>query len=228
MQIVAVLAIVLVNAVASGLAFRGTRAGEPSFWWLACGPTIALALVAIARAWRDGTLGGSLRPRAGDASLGIFTAFLLFAAAFAFSHYVAPPGSSREMWITRVYLQVGDPASLEAHVTLLNVGLVVVAAAEEIVWRGLVMQLLAERYGTKSAWILQAVAYAVSYVPTIFALAPAAGQVNPVLVLLALPAGLAWGYLAHRTGRLPAAIVSHGLFDWLVVVMFRLWGGGSL
>jgi len=34
-----------------------------------------------------------------------------------------------------------------------------------------------------------------------------------------------WGAMAKRFGRLVPSIISHAMFDWAVVVMFRLWGG---
>jgi membrane protease YdiL (CAAX protease family) len=56
-----------------------------------------------------------------------------------------------------------------------------------------------------------------------WALAAPSG-LNPILPLAALGAGLVWGAMARRFGRLVPSIVSHVLFDWCIVVMFRLWG----
>ena len=98
-----------------------------------------------------------------------------------------------------------------------------VAAAEEIVWRGLATSLLAETIGSRFAWAAGAGLYALAYVPTMAALAVPSGP-NPLLPIAALGAGLVWGAMARRAGRLTPGIVSHALFDWCVVVMFRLWG----
>jgi hypothetical protein len=52
---------------------------------------------------------------------------------------------------------------------------------------------------------------------------PDAGP-NPLVPLAALGAGLVWGWMAQRYERLLPGIFSHVLFDWTVVMMFRLWG----
>jgi membrane protease YdiL (CAAX protease family) len=149
---------------------------------------------------------------------------VLFAGAYAFTKLVAPVGSPRESWLARLYLQLGHPGELRANVKTMVLGIVVAAAAEEIVWRGLVTTLLAEQFGSRRAWIYSAVAYAAAHVPTIWALRDPVAGMNPVLVMAALAAGLVWGAMARMFGRLPPAILSHALFDWMVVMMFRLWG----
>ena len=97
------------------------------------------------------------------------------------------------------------------------------SAAEEIVWRGLAASLVAEVIGSRWAWAVAGLLYAVAYVPTMWALASPT-SINPLLPVAALGGGLVWGWMARRTGRLPPAIIAHALFDWCVVVMFRLWG----
>ena len=102
--------------------------------------------------------------------------------------------------------------------------IVVLAVAEEIVWRGLVTSLLAELVGTQRAWVYAAVLYALAQVPTLWALADPVAGLNPVLPVAALASGLVWGFMARRFGRLLPGIFSHVLFDWTVLMMFRLWG----
>jgi membrane protease YdiL (CAAX protease family) len=215
--------IVAVVGATSYLAFSTERAGEKSFWLLAGGPVLLLAPVALYRAWRDGELKEWMSPKAGDFSLGFLGAGVLFAFAYAFSKLVTPSESPRAIWLARLYLQLGDPNALRGHSMELFAGLIAVSAAEEIVWRGLATSLLAERVGSRWAWAVAAVLYALAYVPAMWALAGPNG-VNPVLPIGALGGGLVWGWMARRTGRLPPGIVAHALFDWCVVVMFRLWG----
>jgi membrane protease YdiL (CAAX protease family) len=215
--------IVAVIAVTSYFGFLSDRAGERSFWLLAGGPVIAIAPIALWKAWKDGELALSLRPRAGDFTLGALSAAGLFLGAYAFSKFVTPNGSPRAIWLARLYLQLGDPSTLRAHSSALVAGLIAVAAAEEIVWRGLVTSLLAEMIGSRWAWIASAALYAVAYVPAMWALAAPSGP-NPILPLAALGAGLVWGGMARRVDRLIPGIVSHALFDWCIVVIFRLWG----
>ena len=216
-------AIVALVAMTSYLAFHSERAGERSFWLLAGGPAVGLVPVALWKARRDRELGAWMRPKAGDFTLGFLAAALLFVGAYAFSRLVTPNGSPRAIWMARLYLQLGDPNLLRAHPMGLFAALIAVATAEELVWRGLVTSLLAELIGSSRAWVGSAALYALAYVPTIWALSAPSGP-NPLLPLAALAGGLVWGGMARRFDRLTPGIISHALFDWCVVVMFRLWG----
>ena len=215
--------IVAIVGATAYLAFQTERAGERSFWLLAGGPVLALAPIAILIGWRDGELAAWMRPKAGDFTLGFLSAALLFLGAYGFSRLVLPSGSPRAIWLARLYLQMGDPATLREHPALLFAGLIGVAAAEEIVWRGLATSLLAGALGSRWAWVGSAALYALAYVPTMWALRVPSG-LDPLLPLAALGAGLTWGWMARRFDRLTPGIVSHALFDWCIVVMFRLWG----
>ena len=219
-------AIVVFVGAGMHLAFDLDRAGSVWFWVYAVVPTLALAVVALARLARDGELRGLLMPAWGDATRGILSTAVLLAGAAAASHLIAPTGSPRESWLARLYLQIGDPNWLRAHAASTGAVLVVAAAAEEIVWRGLVTRLLAEKVGSRTAWIWAAIPYALAHLPTVWALRDPEAGLNPVLVLGALGLGLVWGALARQTGRLPPVILSHAAFDWVVIMMFRLWGPG--
>ncbi len=221
---IAIGTIVAVVAVTSYFAFQTDRAGETSFWILACAPTLAVALASVAIAGRRSALWQQLKPKAGDFSVGFFGAGVLFAGAYGFVRVVMPAGSPRAMWLARIYLQTGDPNVLRAHPAALFVALIVVAAAEEIVWRGVVTSLLAEKIGERFAWAASAALYALAYVPTMWSLKSPSAGLDPLLPIAALFAGLGWGWMVKRFDRLPPAIVAHALFDWAVIVMFRLWG----
>ena len=210
-------------ATTSCLAFRTERAGEWSFWLLAGARCSASLPVALWRGWKDGELSAWMRPKAGDFTLGFLAAALLFLGAYAFSKVVTPGGSPRAIWLARLYLQLGDPSALRGHPVALFAGLIAVAAAEEIVWRGLAASLLADVIGSRWAWVVSATLYALAYVPTMWSLAAPNG-LNPLLPVAALGAGLVWGGMARRFGRLTPGIVAHVLFDWCIVVIFRLWG----
>jgi membrane protease YdiL (CAAX protease family) len=223
---------VLATAVGSYFAFLPSSAGGSAgvaFWLLAGGPTLVLAAVAAAWAWREELLREWLAPRWGDFSRGVAGAALLFALAYAFSKIVTPVGSPREVWLVSLYGQIGDPRVLQPRAPLVGAGIVAIVVGEELVWRGMVTQLLADRIGTRTAWIAAAVLYALVYVPTMWALraggAGGGGMLNPVLPVAALGAGLLWGGMARGFGgRLAPGILAHALFDWAVVMMFPLWG----
>jgi membrane protease YdiL (CAAX protease family) len=216
----------VVTASASFFAFSPACAGALSFWALSGGPTvvIALALAVAVVAEREQLLREWLTPRWGDFTRGLLGAALLFAAAVAFARVVCPVGSPREIWLVTLYGQIGDPRKLEAHAPLLGATVLVVSLAEELVWRGMVTQVLAERVGSRQAWLWAAGLYALSFVPTAWALGSAAG-LNPILVVAALGGGLLWGMMARVFGTLVPGVLAHALFDWTVLVMFPLWGG---
>jgi membrane protease YdiL (CAAX protease family) len=137
--------------------------------------------------------------------------------------FAVPVGSAHELWLVTLYGQIGDPRVLQRHASEVGTAICVVALAEEVVWRGVVTHALAERVGSRAAWIWAAALYALAYVPTAWSLRGAAG-LDPVLVVGALGGGLLWGGMARAFGRLAPGVLAHALFDWVVIMMFPLWG----
>jgi membrane protease YdiL (CAAX protease family) len=218
---------VVVVAVASYFAFLPQSSGTVAFWVLAGGPTLVLAGVAAAWARREELLREWLTPRWGDFTRGVVGAILLFGIAWALSRIVSPVGSKREIWLVSLYGQIGDPRLLQQHAPAVGAAIVGIVVAEEVLWRGMVTQLLADRVGSRTAWVWAAVLYALAYVPTAWSLRADAGPgggLNPVLPLAALGGALLWGGMARAFGRLGPSILAHALFDWAVVMMFPLWG----
>jgi membrane protease YdiL (CAAX protease family) len=231
-------AIVLAIATGAHFAFQLSRAGQPSFLlWIGV-PTVIIAVIGAIRAHRQGDLyrrgsfdengnaggAGWLNVRSGDFTRGFAAAGLLFASAWGFMRVVAPVGSDRESWLARLYLQLGDPSTLKKNVVFVVIAIVVMSIAEELVWRGLVTSLLEDLVGSRRAWVWAAVLYAIAHVPTLWALRDPVAGLNPVLPAAALAAGLVWGFMARRFERLLPGIFAHVLFDWAVLMMFRLWG----
>ena len=217
---VALVTIAILVSTYSG--FELSRAGTTSFWLIVGGPTLIIAAIGMARAYRDGDLRDWIRPAWGDATRGLLGAGAMFACAYGFAKMTS--GGPKESWLARLYLQLGDPSMLRKHAVVIALMIIVVAAAEEIVWRGLVTSLLAEKLGTRTAWLYSAGLYALAHVGTLWALRDPEAGLNPVLPLAALGAGIIWGGMAHYLGRLFPVILAHALFDWLVVMTFRLWG----
>jgi membrane protease YdiL (CAAX protease family) len=218
---------VVMTGVTSYLAFLPEHSGKVLFWVLAGGPALVFAIVAAEWARREDLLRDWVSPRWGDFSRGVIGAVLLMAAAWGFANFVTPVGSSREIWLVTLYGQLGDPRVLQAHAPQVAAAIAVVAFAEEVLWRGLVTQLLADRIGTRTAWVWAAVLYALAYVPTAWALRAGSGgdgPLDPALPIAALGAGLLWGLMAKSFGRLAPGILAHALFDWAVIMMFPLWG----
>jgi membrane protease YdiL (CAAX protease family) len=219
-----VFGIVATIALASYFAFDVSRHGSTTFYLAMAVPTVLLAIIGIVRAKNDGILKSWFSVKSGDFTRGFASAAVLFGGAYAFMKLVAPPESSRSSWLARLYLQIGDPAILRKNVGMVVIALIIVAVAEEIVWRGLVVSLLEEQIGSRRAWVWAAVLYAVAHLPTVYALRDPQAGLNPVVVLAALGCGLVWGGMARKFERLLPSIFSHVLFDWTVVMMFRLWG----
>lgn len=214
---------VFLTALTAFCAFLPERSGTLAFWAFACGPTIVLAGVGAWWALREDLLREWLRPAWGDATRGVLGAIGLYGAGWAFVHTVTPVGSPREIWLVTLYGQIGDPRTLQANATLVAVVIVCATLAEEVVWRGVVTQLLAERVGSRTAWIWAAALYAAAFAPTMLALRASAG-LNPILCIAALGGALVWGGLARASGTLVSSVVAHALFDWAVLMMARYWG----
>jgi membrane protease YdiL (CAAX protease family) len=218
-----VVACVALTALGAYVAFQPARSETPAMWLFAGGPTVVLAAVAAYWANREELLREWLEPRWGDFTRGLAGAVALYGAAWAFARVVAPVGSPREIWLASFYGQLGDPRSLQRYGPLVAVTIVVVTVAEEIVWRGMVTQLLADRLGSRTAWVWAAGLYAVSFLPSAYSLS-VGSTLNPILLLGAAAGGVLWGGMARAFGRLGPSIIAHALFDWAVVMMFPLWG----
>ena len=213
-------------AWAVSYAFDAERAGEPR-GLVALGSTyavLAAGSVAYAARARAKRLKAWLVPATGDLTRGFFSALLLFGCAFAFVKLLTLHGSPREAWMARIYLQLGDPTPLRKHEVWVGLGIAVAATLEEIVWRGGAKTLLDDLLGVRTGWIAAGVLYALAHVPTIWALADTTVGPNPIVVVGALGAGLVWSGMTRVFGRLAPSVVSHALFDWAVLIMFRLWG----
>lgn len=214
-----VLAFVVVVATYAA-AFRLDFAGTPAFFWAFGIPHVLLAALAVQGFVRDGTLRQRLLPQWGDLSRGALPAILLLAASWAVRAALVPTGTPRQAWLLRIYLVLGDPEVLQ-HSVFLTLGLAVIVLAEELVWRGLVLDELTERYGNRRAWVVAAVLYALAALPTAYTLRDPVAGPNPLLVFAALGCGLVWTFLAGRFGRLWPSAISHFVFTYFSAVQFR-------
>jgi membrane protease YdiL (CAAX protease family) len=222
---------VVVTAFASYFAFLPESSGTIAFWVLSAGPTLVLGALAATWASREDLLREWLLPQWGDFTRGVVGAALFYGVAWAFVRFVAPVGSRREIWLVSLYGEIGDPRALHAHGPAIAATIAAAALAEEVLWRGAVTQLFAERVGSRTAWLWAAGLYALAYVPTAWSLKAAAGLgggLNPIVPIAALGGGLLWGGMARAFGRLTPGVLAHALFDWTVVMMFPFWGAGKI
>jgi len=94
----------------------------------------------------------------------------------------------------------------------------VIAPAEELVWRGWVQDSLARSLNQnrtpasagKIAWLVTSLIYCGIHAPAL----------NPPLLLAALVLGIHWGYLYFRFGSLIPGLVSHALWDVAIFAIF--------
>ena len=146
-------------------------------------------------------------------------ALVLYLLAAVFHTFVTSSGPQMG-WMMRIYMQIGDSRVTGSFA----VGLIVlaVAAAEEIVWRGLVMGALARAYAARKAWLITTALYAAAHLSTIYLLRDPSSGPNPLLFAAAAFCGLVWGYLATAIDRVAPSVFAHAVFTW-AIVEFPLW-----
>lgn len=217
-----ILGVLLCTALGTGIAFRPEWGGTWKFWATVFAVYTGLAAYAVYRMWDEGIVRDVFRVKGGDFAIGALSALGLLVGAELVKPFVAPAGSQEYAWLAYVYLVVGDPMALQSSVALTLV-LLAITAAEEIVWRALVLDQLMQRLGDRRAWPVSAALYSLSLLPTAFVLEGPAGP-NPLLPLAALGCGLVWGFMATMFRRLPPVIVSHMVFTYFTATQFRLPG----
>lgn len=223
-----VLLVVVICGAANYFAFDLDRAGSVTFWIIIGLPSVLLAAVGALWMHRRGTLRAKLRLAWGDFASGLSSMLVLFGCAAAASFLLVPSGASNFSWtpgnyVARFYAQLGAPSALAAHPWSLAGALIGIAVADEMIWRGFVTGLLNERFGARG-WLYASALYVVATLPSMWSLRDPFTGPSPVLLLAAVGGGLVWGALMRRHRRLVPGMISHALFLWCVVVVFRLWG----
>jgi membrane protease YdiL (CAAX protease family) len=215
------LVVLAVIATSSGIAFRPAWFGKPWFWVTLLGAYGVLAGWALYRMWEEGILRDVFAIRRGDFSLGVISGLVLLGAGWVGQAVLTPTGSPEQAWLAFIYLLLGDPMELRRSIPMTLV-LLSIAALEEIVWRAMVLDSLMQKLGSRRAWPLAALLYALALLPTAFTLQPAGLGPNPLLPLAALGCGLVWSFTARLVGRLPPLIISHMVFTYFTATQFRL------
>jgi membrane protease YdiL (CAAX protease family) len=106
-----------------------------------------------------------------------------------------------------LYAAFRAPPRIIAALALLPVIL-----GEEMVWRGVVQTALARRLGPWRGVAVAALAYALAHAPL----------GSPVLVVVALACGMAWGALRVASGSLVPSLLAHLVWDILVLLWLPL------
>lgn len=215
-----VILVLVVVAASHFFAFQPSRAGSSEFFWILGGSYLLLTVLALHHFVTERNLAEKLAPRWGDISIGVVTATALFFASFLSRRALAPAGTDRAAWIFRIYLQLGDPEILQHSVSLSGT-LLGLAVMEELVWRGMVLDQVATRFGSRRGWIVAALLYALAVSPTLVALRDPVAGPNPLLFTAALGMGIVFSFLTARLGRLPPVILAHAAFSYFSAVQFR-------
>lgn len=218
-----VLLTVLLTIAGMSYSFSEAAAGTPKFWLGVTLPYALLVILALHKLWQDGTLLELLTPRWGDLSIGAVSMIALLFASWAARRVLSPAGSPRQAWLFRIYLQLGNPEHLQRS-TAYTLLILALCAAEEVVWRGMVLGDLSERFGRRAALPLSALLYGASALPTLWLLRDRIAGINPLLVTAAVGCGLVWTFLAAQLGRLAPVVMSHMAFTYFTIVQFRLPG----
>lgn len=210
----------LATALAVAWAFSPSRTGAADT--LSSMAAVYVPATALTALWlrRRGELRSTFRPLAGDLAKGAVLGGILYGAAMGATLLFMPHGSPREAWILRVYLHLGGPEILGR--ILVSWAVFMIAALEEIVWRGLVMRALSGPFGAMAGWLISTLLYAAAHAPTVLLLADPIAGPNPLLVAAALGCGLVWGRLVLLTGRLSLSVFAHAFFSW-AVASFPIW-----
>jgi membrane protease YdiL (CAAX protease family) len=209
----------------AGMAYSFSEAstGMPRFWLGVTLPYVLLVALALHKMWQDGTLVDLLTPRWGDLSIGAVSMIALLFASWAARRVLSPAGNPRQAWLFHIYLQLGNPEHLQRS-TAYTLLILALCAAEEIVWRGMVLGDLTERFGRRAALPLSALAYGFAALPTLWLMRDPTAGLNPLLVTAAVGCGLVWSFMAAQLGRLAPVMLSHMAFTYFTIVQFRLPG----
>jgi membrane protease YdiL (CAAX protease family) len=187
-------------AVVAAWLAGGVLAGPAGMWGglgvtaVLLGAVVVVRDPAVARGW--------LTPGVGPALLGVAAGVATAAAA----HFLYPIAAGTLAWIAR------DTAALYAAFAAVPAvaaapALLVIVLGEELVWRGLVLDVLGQRLRPVGTVLAGAALYAVGLAPT----------GSPVLVTAAFCCGLCWCALRAVTGGLVAPVLAHLVWDAVVL-----------
>lgn len=193
--------------------------------WIVHGVGVALAAaLAVYLLHDDGILRGVFEYKPGDPALAMLAALGFYTATVGLVNvWLAPDELLRicgphGAWVPRPDVHgisalgewLRDRAcaayfrSAGVRGPLRGLAVVLIAAAEEVAWRGGVQQALSERLGSTRGWLAATALFGLAQL----------GTGNVPLALLALCGGFLWGGLYLWRGRLLPAVASHVVFSW--------------
>mgnify|MGYP001389438172 CR=1 FL=1 len=109
--------------------------------------------------------------------------------------------------VDRLYTTIA-PKKIWHHIVLI----LIIIPGEEFFWRGFIQKRLMHHTNMWTGILLSTLLYASVQIYS----------GTPVLILAAITCGLIWGYLYARKKSLPLVIISHLVFDLLLLIIFPL------
>ncbi len=103
----------------------------------------------------------------------------------------------------------------QGQAVVIGMALLIIGPGEEIYWRGLIQRTLSDRLGARTGLIIATILYSVVHIAAL----------NFMLVGAAAVCGLFWGLLYLWRKSLFAAVVSHTVWDIMVMVLFPIGQG---
>lgn len=186
-------------------ALGATASHWVGLWWGISGIALLCGALAVLRERR--LLLERLRPAIGLVLLGLAGSVVMVAATYGLYPVAGRLVVSLPAETAALYALLGR---IPLAVSLPLLPLVIVS--EELVWRGVVQEALARRFGVLWSIPLAAGAYALAHAP--------AG--NALLALLCVACGLFWSALRARSGSVLVPLITHLVWDALVFVLAPL------
>lgn len=109
-------------------------------------------------------------------------------------------------------LSIYNNISKESLIAIGLLLLFVIGPGEEIYWRGFIQNTLSKKMGENKGYIISVLLYAGVHIIT----------GNVMLVIAALVCGIYWGWLYKKEKSLLPVIISHGIWDLTIFVIFPL------
>ncbi len=182
--------------------------------------SVILAIVALIVLHQRGRIRDRLTPRWGDLSIGVVSAAALIITTWAGRTLLSPRGVPRQAWLAQVYWFLGDPTELES-IAWVPWLIALAPMLDEIVWRGWIQEGLSVVVPRGLGWVLAAGLYGLQAIPTLFTLSDSVAGLNPLLLAMALVAGLLFSFLTHVTGRATPSMIAHAAFSYFILLQFR-------
>ena len=186
-------------AVVWGIWERGIQIAVPGGTHLSIGPLVALVLAlflfAVVHPLRTFDVDLDLSARQLGIAVAVVAGLALVAIPLGFAIGFL---SYQSRWLGPVH------GVLRMYGLILFVGL-----PEEMLFRGVIQEAFTRLWGPRTGLVLGAVVFGLLH------LVKHISHPNWAYGLLATAAGLAYGWVYQRTGRLAAAAVTHGAVDWI-------------